>query len=152
MNGVITAVNDGDIEIQAGALRMRAKIDDLQRINKSGELKEEEEKTVNKQTTVSHSGSINYYSPLARHRTGSERQRIEEAMEILEKYLEDAYLAGLPFVRIIHGKAQAACEEEVRSVGFYAVQTKLNPGKRPGMGKVGKVFRLPICWQKLNSK
>ena len=31
-------------------------------------------------------------------------QRAEDALEMLERYLEKAYMAGLPFVRIIHGK------------------------------------------------
>ena len=115
MNGVITAVNDEDIEIQAGALRMRAKIDDLQRINKSGDLKEEE-KVVQKKTTVSHSGSITTIHPSPGIELDLRGQRIEEAMEILEKYLEDAYLAGLPFVRIIHGKGTGRLRKEVRQV------------------------------------
>ena len=117
MNGVITAVNDDDIEIQAGALRMRAKIDDLQRINKSGELKEEEEeKVVKKKTTVSHSGSITAIHPSPGIELDLRGKRVEEALEILEKYLEDAYLAGLPFVRIIHGKGTGRLRKEVRQV------------------------------------
>jgi len=31
-------------------------------------------------------------------------QRAEDALDMLDRYLEKAYMSGLPFVRIIHGK------------------------------------------------
>ncbi len=41
-------------------------------------------------------------------------QRVEEALPRLDKYLDDAFLAGLPFVRIIHGKGTGALRQAVR--------------------------------------
>jgi len=41
-------------------------------------------------------------------------QRIDEGLEALERYLEKAYLAGLPFVRIIHGKGTGRLRSSVR--------------------------------------
>ena len=35
-------------------------------------------------------------------------QRAEEALEQFETYLDEAFRAGLPFVRIIHGKGTGA--------------------------------------------
>jgi DNA mismatch repair protein MutS2 len=32
----------------------------------------------------------------------------DEARDLLEKYLDDAFLAGLPSVRIVHGKGKGA--------------------------------------------
>jgi DNA mismatch repair protein MutS2 len=41
-------------------------------------------------------------------------QRADEALEQLERYLDDAFLAGLPFVRIVHGKGTGALRQVVR--------------------------------------
>ena len=41
-------------------------------------------------------------------------QTVEETLPRLEKYLDDAYLAGLPWVRIIHGKGTGALRRAVR--------------------------------------
>ncbi|HEY8531260.1 MAG TPA: Smr/MutS family protein, partial [Limnochorda sp.] len=40
--------------------------------------------------------------------------RVDEAWERVEKYLDDCLLAGLPRVRIIHGKGTGALREEIR--------------------------------------
>jgi DNA mismatch repair protein MutS2 len=41
-------------------------------------------------------------------------QRAEDALEALDRYIESAYLAGLPFVRIIHGKGTGRLRQVVR--------------------------------------
>ena len=40
--------------------------------------------------------------------------RVEEGLEMLERYLDNAYLARLPFVRIIHGKGTGVLRDAVR--------------------------------------
>jgi DNA mismatch repair protein MutS2 len=42
-------------------------------------------------------------------------QRAEDALDMLDRYLEKAYMAGLPFVRIIHGKGTGKLRQEVRT-------------------------------------
>jgi len=42
-------------------------------------------------------------------------QRAEDALEMLERYIEKAYMTGLPFVRIIHGKGTGKLRQEVRA-------------------------------------
>jgi DNA mismatch repair protein MutS2 len=41
-------------------------------------------------------------------------QRVEEILPRLDKYLDDAFLAGMPFVHIIHGKGTGALRTAVR--------------------------------------
>jgi DNA mismatch repair protein MutS2 len=39
---------------------------------------------------------------------------VSEALSLLDKYLDDAFLAGLPTVRIIHGRHGGTLRREVR--------------------------------------
>ncbi len=47
------------------------------------------------------------------HRRG---QRVEEALINLEQYLDDAFRAGLPFVRVVHGKGTGVMRQAVREL------------------------------------
>jgi DNA mismatch repair protein MutS2 len=40
--------------------------------------------------------------------------RVEDGLEKIESYIDSAYLAGLPFVRIIHGKGTGALRKAIR--------------------------------------
>ena len=40
--------------------------------------------------------------------------RAEDVEAALDRYLNDAYLAGLPFVRIVHGKGTGVLRQVVR--------------------------------------
>jgi DNA mismatch repair protein MutS2 len=42
--------------------------------------------------------------------------RAADVVEKLDRYLNDAYLAGLPFVRLIHGKGTGALRQVVRNM------------------------------------
>ena len=41
---------------------------------------------------------------------------VDEMVPVLEKYLDDAYLAGLPYARIIHGKGTGVLRRAVRDL------------------------------------
>jgi DNA mismatch repair protein MutS2 len=42
-------------------------------------------------------------------------QRVDEGLRTLEQYLDSAFLANLPWVRIIHGKGTGRMREAVRN-------------------------------------
>ena len=43
-------------------------------------------------------------------------RRTDEARDMVEKYLDDAFMAGLPTVRLVHGKGTGALRKTVRDV------------------------------------
>jgi DNA mismatch repair protein MutS2 len=108
-DGVVTAIGEEEIEVQIGMLRIRAKLSDVIR---KGEPETPEEPAPKK----SANGKITL--PKTPESPGVELDirghRIDEGLDVLERYLERAYLAGLPFVRIIHGKGTGRLRESVR--------------------------------------
>ncbi|MCJ7622042.1 MAG: Smr/MutS family protein, partial [Anaerolineaceae bacterium] len=111
MNGEISSVGDEEAEVQAGALRVRAKISDIQLISKSGKPKPD---SGSERPRAVHRGSISIMHPSPGMELDLRGQRAEDALDKLASYLEDAYLAGLPLVRIIHGKGTGRLRDAVR--------------------------------------
>jgi DNA mismatch repair protein MutS2 len=106
--GVVTALSEDEAEVQIGVLRIRARLSEL-------ELKRKEPEASSSQRT----GESTDAPVLRRHESpGVELdmrgQRAEEALETLDSYLERAYLAKLPWVRIIHGKGTGKLRSVVR--------------------------------------
>ena len=57
--------------------------------------------------------------------------RVEEALTALERYLEDASLAGLPKVSVIHGLGTGALRDAVRSdAGAHPLVRTVRAGER----------------------
>ncbi|MGC8855702.1 MAG: endonuclease MutS2 [Anaerolineae bacterium] len=101
--GVISALGESEAEVQVGSLRVRARLSDLKR--KGAAVQDEEPREVSP-------GYPLKASP--RMELDLRGQMTEDALEILDRYLEQAYLARLPFVRIIHGKGTGALRQAVR--------------------------------------
>lgn len=110
LEGVLVSLNAEEAEVQLGALRVRAKVEDLQRPGKdtSAAVSETQARTPSSRTTPSP------FHPLPGVELDLRGKRSDEALENLESYLEDAYLAGLPYVRVIHGKGTGALRQAVR--------------------------------------
>ncbi|MBN2388648.1 MAG: endonuclease MutS2 [Anaerolineales bacterium] len=112
--GLITALDEDQAEVQAGALRMRVKLEDLRR--KADEQEPEEQKTKRqKDATPVHGGpsSVNLAASPGME-LDLRGQNSEDALDRLEDYLDRAFLAGMPFVRIIHGKGTGKLRQVVR--------------------------------------
>ena len=58
---------------------------------------------------------------------------LEDALDALERYLESAYLAGLPFVRIIHGKGTGRLRQVIReelAKSAFVTDLRIRQGER----------------------
>ena len=78
----------------------------------SGEKVEPE--TVRQTTTTPSDTSSGLNAPSPGIELDLRGQRADDALDQLERYLDAAYLAGLPFVRIIHGKGTGKLRQAVR--------------------------------------
>jgi DNA mismatch repair protein MutS2 len=101
------SADHGEAEVQMGALRFRVNVDNIERISKR---KAEAEERVTSGVVV----------PRYEDRPAVDMQldmrgwRVEQALEELETYLNDAAMAGLGSVRIVHGKGTGALRAAVR--------------------------------------
>ena len=108
--GIISAVAEDDIEVQLGNLRVRVRRSDIQRPGE--EETSEEPATPTKRSRVRKAletptqlpSTHQIFMPSPGMELDIRGQRAEDALDILDRYVESAFLAGLPFVRIIHGK------------------------------------------------
>ena len=114
MEGVIAAVGENDVEVQVGNLRVRARLADLQRKGDPEEVLEEAPTSGRTKFSSSALKSATPFYPSPGMEIDLRGQRAEDALEALERYLESAYLAGLPFVRVIHGKGTGKLRAVIR--------------------------------------
>ena len=106
---VISSITGDEAEIQLGGLRMRVPLRELSRRN---EPEAEEPKPEAEAKTARVSGEIFHASPgVEIDLRGLDS---EEMSARLEKYLDDAALAGLPYVRVIHGKGTGVLRRVAR--------------------------------------
>jgi len=85
-----------------GGLRVRSRLSDVEIVEISGKSGASESQVLDKRRQRKRTVVFSF----ARFRVNLRGQHAEEAIENLERYLDAAFLAGLPFVRIIHGKVR----------------------------------------------
>jgi DNA mismatch repair protein MutS2 len=90
---------DGRIEVQFGSIRMKVSIDRVDRVEK---------------TKPDGNRVVVPVGPPVSHEIDLRGQRAEAALERFDSYLDAAFRAGLPYVRIIHGKGTGALRAAIR--------------------------------------
>ncbi len=107
--GIVTAISEDTVEVQAGPLRARARLADIQRLQPAAE----DALALNARTNQNGTPGVEIH-PAPGMEVDVRGQRAEEALEIVQSHIEAAYLAGQPFVRIIHGKGTGRLRQVVR--------------------------------------
>ncbi|MBA4380265.1 MAG: endonuclease MutS2 [Anaerolinea sp.] len=132
--GVITALDEDVAEVQAGALRIRVRLEGIQRLDFDEQVqspKSKDQSPESRPSTLRHRSCREHRRHAGARRQAQDNafdlrpspgieldlrgQRAEDALDMLDRYLEKAYLAGLLFVRIIHGKGTGKLRTEVRA-------------------------------------
>ncbi|MGA7194125.1 MAG: endonuclease MutS2 [Anaerolineales bacterium] len=108
--GIVTALSESDAEVQIGTLRIRAKLNDLER-KQSALSDQQKQKTQNEPEIENRKSSIMKSPGMEISLRG---KLVEDGLDELDKYLEKAYSSGLLFVRIVHGKGTGKMREAVR--------------------------------------
>jgi DNA mismatch repair protein MutS2 len=112
--GILTALGGEEAEVQVGVLRVRARLADVEAIGG------EQPATTVAQPEISsvHAAIAGLQTTILPESPGIELdlrgRRAEDALDDLEHYLDAAFLAGLPWVRLIHGKGTGKLRQVVR--------------------------------------
>jgi DNA mismatch repair protein MutS2 len=105
--GQITELTASEAEVQVGRLRTRVSLDDLEHRTRSERAADRVERR--RDPLPARSASPGMELDLR-------GQVVEDALPRVDDYLDAAYMAGLPFVRIIHGKGTGVLRRAIRDV------------------------------------
>ncbi len=109
--GTITELDKAEAMVQIGSLKIRASLRDLKKPTRI-------ERKANRRRRVTNYEPANEITVPKGASPGLELDlrgtRVEEALEKLDNYIDAAYLSGIPFGRIIHGKGTGALRRAVQ--------------------------------------
>lgn len=100
-----------EAEVQMGSMRFRVGVDNIERISKRQAASEEKSQGHNQPAIV-----LPRYEdqPEVAMQLDMRGWRVEQALEELDSYLNDAVMSGMSSVRIVHGKGTGALRAAVR--------------------------------------
>ena len=113
-DGVVTALGESDVEVQIGSLRVRARLADIMRKGQETTVAEKEKKEERKPEAEGNGRAAVSGTKSPGIELNLRGKLVEDGLDELDRYLERAYAAGLPFVRIVHGKGTGRMREAVR--------------------------------------
>ena len=140
--GVIAELDGKGAQVQVGSLRVRAKLADMRKRSRS-EIRAKERGHAREYQQID-------TLPPAVKSPGMELdirgKRVEEALEILDRYVDAAYTSGLPFGRIIHGKGTGRLRQAVRQfLRGHSLVSKVTQGQNnEGGAGVTVIHMAPI--------
>ena len=111
LEGTVSSLPDarGNLFVQMGILRSQVKLPDLELVEEPVITSKQFQKTSAGKIKMGKSASVSTEINLI-------GMTVDEALAHLDKYLDDAYLAHLPSVRIVHGKGTGALRKAVQGM------------------------------------
>jgi len=129
--GTIYSLDNRVAEVAVGRLHMRIRLEDLEFIERPDAQSGEQESAA---TGVVKSDRVSASPGMELDIRGL---RVEEGLSALDKYLDAAFLANLPWVRIIHGKGTGRLREAVRKALSKSTHVSSWEEGRDGEGGAG---------------
>ena len=131
--GELVSLSGDEAEVQVGAFRLRTRASSLELRHRAARQVEQPSYAAACAPAVASPGM----------ELDMRGQRVEDALPQLDKYIDNAYLAGLPFVRIIHGKGTGTLRQVVReALAQNPLVTSFKPGDREEGGDGVTVAKL----------
>ena len=95
----------GDVEVQLGSLKMRVRARDIERLSRRQARGEDRPQLTlpPRDETVTPDMQMDVRG-----------WRVDDMLPEVDQYLNDAYMAGMPFVRVLHGKGTGALRQALR--------------------------------------
>ncbi len=111
--GQITEITSDDVEVTVGRLRVRVKPEELAPLNSQQRKAARREQEKRQKSDLISTPERGKSPGLELDLRG---ERVEVATQRVEEYIDAAYMAGLPWVRIIHGKGTGALRKAIREL------------------------------------
>ncbi|HEY9231680.1 MAG TPA: Smr/MutS family protein, partial [Blastocatellia bacterium] len=106
--GTVETINDGVYTVMAGSLRFRLKRDELQLVKAAEPPTSKRAANLPRGVTASFDVDQNFASELNVIGT-----TVDEATDRVDKYLDEAFLAGVESVRVVHGHGKGALKRAI---------------------------------------
>ncbi|MDQ4120783.1 MAG: endonuclease MutS2 [Acidobacteriota bacterium] len=113
--GTVEKLSDNEAEVLVGAMRLREKVENLERVTDEqppqaqGKLERLQEKAKRAES------NLRFEEENRNAELNLVGKRTDEAEDLLDKFLDNAYLSGFPRVRVIHGIGTGALRAAVHS-------------------------------------
>jgi DNA mismatch repair protein MutS2 len=101
----------GEVEVELGFLKVRVAAENIERLSR---------RQAKSEAAANGDGVRGVSLPSITEREMPDMQldlrgqRVEEVLPAVDRYIHDAYMAGMPFVRILHGKGTGALRQAIR--------------------------------------
>lgn len=112
--GTVEKLGDNEAEVLVGAMRLREKVENLERVAEAqpqtqGKLERLQEKAKKSES------NLRFEEENRNAELNLVGKRVDEAEDLLDKFLDNSYLSGFPRVRVIHGIGTGALKAAVHS-------------------------------------
>jgi DNA mismatch repair protein MutS2 len=126
-------------EVRIGSFKARASIHDLEPVSARDAAREHRHAHSQQRPTI----DVDARSPGVQ--LDLRGRRVDEVRPELDQYLNDAYLNGMPTVRVVHGKGTGALRQVVRDqLASHPLVSSWGPAELKEGGEGATVARLAI--------